>query len=257
TAPSGGLINVTVGPTAIITGSGQFVGGIAGFNSSGNGNAALVINAEFFGSVSGPFAVGGLVGYNGGNINGGCACGTVNGISDVGGIAGFNSGAVYNTNSAAKVTGSDPTTTSDTIGQNDNRDPNAVVTPNGAVSRPTSPGQAAAAQQAVSAANVTGANTQTSALTPPTSALSAAGTKAVDGLVPPAMDNNFKGIESNINAEEQQQRRRLATTTAVTHHTVHRGGNLGATIRTIDVNGKRFNLQNGAPKPEAPAQPPQ
>jgi hypothetical protein len=113
-------------------------------------------------------------------------------------------------------------------------------------------------RQAGAAANVVGSDTQTSALTPPTPGLSAAGTKAVNALVPPTLDENLKSVENNIKSEEQKQerRRRQLAATTTPHHTGHRGGNPGASIRTIDVDGQRFNLQNGTPKPDAPAQPP-
>jgi hypothetical protein len=58
-----------------------------------------------------------------------------------------------------------------------------------------------------------------------------------------------------LRTEEHRHRRRIATTTGTTH-TGHRGGNFGATLRNIDVDGQRFNPQNDTPKPDAPAQPP-
>ena len=116
---------------------------------------------------------------------------------------------------------------------------------------------AAATQQAASAAIVAGTtDARTSAETPPTSAMSAAGTRAVAALGSPGVEDNIKNIENNIKSEDHRRRRRIAATTTTSHHTSHRSGNPGATIRTIDVDGQRFNLQNGTPKPDAPAQPP-
>jgi hypothetical protein len=113
----------------------------------------------------------------------------------------------------------------------------------------------ALARPAAAAATVAGTtDAQTSALTPPTPDLAAAGTKAVDALASPTVEDNLKTIENNIKSEEQHRRRRIAATT-IQHHTGHRSGHPGA-IRTIDVDGQRFNLQNGTPKQDAPAQPP-
>ncbi|MBR1087751.1 hypothetical protein JQ621_09765 [Bradyrhizobium manausense] len=113
------------------------------------------------------------------------------------------------------------------------------------------------AQQAATAANVIGTtDTQTSALTPPTPALSRRGRRRSTPSRPPAVENNLKTIENNIKIEEQRRRRRLATTTGTRQGSGRRGGNFGATIRSIDVDGQRFNLQNGAPQ-GAPSQKPQ
>ena len=115
----------------------------------------------------------------------------------------------------------------------------------------------ALARPAAAAATVAGTtDAQSSALTPPTPDLAAAGTRAVDALASPTVDDNLKTIENNIKSEEHRHRPRLVATTVTPHHTGRGGGNFGATIRTIDVDGQRFNLQNGTPKPDAPAQPP-
>ena len=118
--------------------------------------------------------------------------------------------------------------------------------------------QAASVRQAVSTANVAATDAQTAALTPPTSEMSTAGTKAVNSVASPAVEDNLNTIESDIKAEDQRRRRRqLATTASGNHqHTGHRGGNFGATIRSIDVDGQRFNLGNGASKQNTPGQPP-
>jgi hypothetical protein len=133
---------------------------------------------------------------------------------------------------------------------------NQVLADRAAAAQAQGVAQAASVRQAASAANVAATDAQTSALNPPTSDLSAAGTRAVDARVPPTLGQNFKNIETDVKSEDKQQerRRRLAATTT-SHHTSHRSGNPGASIRTIDVDGQRFNLQNGTPKPDEPAQP--
>jgi hypothetical protein len=237
--------------------TGAGAGGL--FGETSPGAIFTVSNSSHVGDVSGNRAVGGIAGstsglfvgvHEHGNLTCNVLCGSLVGTLPGGAIInsppdpanpfppfGFNGGAV--------VIGSSPQLPSGPSGTG------------GAGSSNLNGGLVSAALQATSAANVVGSDTQTSALTPPTSDLSAAGTKAVDAFVPPTLDQDLKNIENNIKSEEQKQerrRRRLATTTQ--HHTGHRSGNPGASIRTIDVDGQRFNLQNGTPKPDTPAQPP-
>ena len=53
-----------------------------------------------------------------------------------------------------------------------------------------------------------------------------------------AIKANFKAIESNVEADDQRARRRqIAAATAPRRS----GGGLGATIRSIEINGKRID----------------
>ncbi|MDB5657266.1 MAG: hypothetical protein JWQ94_4879, partial [Tardiphaga sp.] len=73
----------------------------------------------------------------------------------------------------------------------------------------------------------------------------------------PKVEDNLKALETNIKVDEQRQRerRRLAAAAAARQSAARRNSNYGTSIRSIDVDGQRFNLENDAPKPDAPAQP--
>jgi hypothetical protein len=114
---------------------------------------------------------------------------------------------------------------------------------------------AAAIRQGVAAANVSATNAAVSAATPPSSTIANAGTGATAAAGPSNIQDNLKTIENNIKAQEQRERRRTAAATARPRGNTQRDGNFGATIRTIDVDGQRFNLRKDAPKQDAPAQP--
>jgi len=86
------LMNVTV------TGY-NGVGGLVGYNS---GN---VSNSYCSGRVTGGLSVGGLVGHNNGNVNDSYCSGRVTGGLSVGGLAGHNSGNVSNSYCSGRVTG--------------------------------------------------------------------------------------------------------------------------------------------------------
>jgi len=83
-----------------VSGTGRYVGGLVGYN---NGN---VSNCYSTGDVSGEYRVGGLVGGNGGNISDCYSTGDVNGDGFVGGLVGSSSeGSVLNCYSTGCVSG--------------------------------------------------------------------------------------------------------------------------------------------------------
>ena len=105
---SGKVQNLTVDGT--VSGSGNRVGGVVGYNSGS------VINCTNTGSVSGSEYVGGVVGYNRGTVENCYNTGNVSGVGPVGGVVGSNSGTVencYNTDSV-----SNGTTSGGVVGQN-------------------------------------------------------------------------------------------------------------------------------------------
>jgi hypothetical protein len=87
-------------------------------------------------------------------------------------------------------------------------------------------------------------------VTPPDPALSGAGTQATTSATSAKIDDNVKKIEDAVKAEEQRERRRVAaaTTTVRRSRAVGGGAGLGATIRSIDIDGQRFDLQGGSKK---------
>lgn len=130
--------------------------------------------------------------------------------------------------------------------------------------------QAAVAQQGVAAqgasiANSVSNNARTSSLTPPDLSASEAGTRAAKSEKSAAIKESVKSVDDAVKAGDKrqekerarEQERRRAAVQASRRGQAGGGGGLGATIRSIDVNGQRFNLDGGgAPKPDAPAQAP-
>lgn len=255
------------------------------------GGSVLGVYLGFGGGVRGQ-SVGGAVGFNRGNISGFQGSASVTCNSSCGGVVGQNDaaqagnntgGTVANSNNNGLVTGNNDATTSSTIGSNLNTAPGAVsnVTGTGFVSTPTSraqvavqaaanaaaaqaaAAQVAAAQQVARTANSISNNAVTSSLTPPDLSMSDAGTRAAKSAKSAAIDGSVKSVDDAVKTDDKRQeyvRERERRRTAQTNRRGREGGGgggLGATIRSIDVNGQRFDLQNGAPKTDAPAQAPQ
>ena len=73
-----------------------------------------------------------------------------------------------------------------------------------------------------------------------------------------SVDDAVKADDTRARQErERQERQRRAAAQQRGDGRAGSGGNFGATIRSIDVDGQRFNLQDGAPKQDAPVQAPQ
>ena len=111
---SGTVQNLSVSGT--VNSSGDYVGGIVGYNFSGT-----VTNCAFSGSVSGVSFVGGVVGYNGGTVKNCYNTGAVSGGMDVGGVVGENSGSVtncYNTGTGSVNGSADSSNVGGVVGLN-------------------------------------------------------------------------------------------------------------------------------------------
>jgi hypothetical protein len=117
-------------------------------------------------------------------------------------------------------------------------------------------------------------DTAMTAATPPSAAISTAGTKATAALAGPTVEDNVKieepapaagqssgrgaggssegrrarTEEQNAPSEEPRPRRHAAAATASRKARTGGGAGLGATIRSIDIDGQHYNLQDGAPK---------
>jgi len=116
--------NISVVDTDI-TGSGDGVGGLVGYNYgsitnsyslgsvSGKYNVGVLVGWNVgtiatsygSGSVSGEYEVGGLVGSNYGSISNSYSRGSVSGNSDVGGLVGYNYGSIANSYNRGSVSG--------------------------------------------------------------------------------------------------------------------------------------------------------
>ncbi len=115
--------------------------------------------------------------------------------------------------------------------------------------------QASALQQATGAANVIGTtNTQTSADTPPSSISAKAGTKAVAAIAAPSIEDNLTIAQPAPPPAPTVERRKVRHAATTGQHRGHGGGVYGATIRSIDVNGQHYNLDDSG-KPNAPSAP--
>ncbi|HEY0233699.1 MAG TPA: filamentous hemagglutinin N-terminal domain-containing protein [Afipia sp.] len=261
-----------------VIGGRDVVGGLVGQNAFGNTSFTSILqNSQFNGTVIGTnfgfgggnigAAIGGAVGDNSGIVSNVTVAGSVlvvgNTInSSVGGLIGFNeaagqsvAGTVTNSRSTATVTSNDDSSTSSTIGSNQNTAPGAVnnVTGTGTVSTPTSRAQAAAAAEAaaarveaaISAANATTTDAQTSSTTPPDPAMSKAGTSATQTATSEAIDDELKTVDDNAKTDDERKKHERQRTAQTGHRgNGESGRGLGATIRSIDVDGQRFNLQN-------------
>ena len=79
---------------------GDFNGAVAGYNIDGTVENCAVL----FGTISGNYSVGGLVGYNTGTITGCESAATINGlIESAGGIAGYNGGTITDSTNTGSV----------------------------------------------------------------------------------------------------------------------------------------------------------
>lgn len=281
----GSINNATVSGT--VTG-GSFVGGIAGFNNSGNSTTqAGISGSSSSANVSGNSNVGGIAGANGtvdsnngtGNISTSSSTGNVSGTgSQIGGLVGYNAGGVDRSYATGDVSGGPRT--GGLVGWNDGRTANitdsfatgSVVGPGsgGLIGDNTSTGNVtnstyrdvkaiarrdAARAEAARMASVIATNAETSTATPPDTKSSSAGTNAASTAKSGELDETSKVIEDKIKTEDAERDRRRKAAAA---NNAPRGGNagngegFGAMIRSIDVDGKRFDLQDGDSKKSAP-----
>jgi filamentous hemagglutinin family protein len=117
-------------------------------------------------------------------------------------------------------------------------------------------------EQGARTANAVTNNAQNSSVTPPDPALANAGASAAQSVQSAAIEESVKSVDDAVKADDKrakEERERERRRTAQSSHRSQGskpGSGLGATIRSIDVNGQRFNLENNAPKQDAPTQAP-
>jgi hypothetical protein len=264
-----------------LVGSNALTGTITGSHADGNVNG------------QGPnAATGGLVGSNAGSIADSYAAGTVTGPAGLtGGIAGVNFSDPTNPNGGSisnSYYASDPNPGLPLTNNQPGRDPglvkggggltntqmadvqfylngtiNQVLADRAAAAAAKAAAEFAAAQTAQAASrtgSTVASNAATSAATPPDPSLATAGTQATTAPNDAKIDANLKTIKDNIKADDERARRRVtAAAVSATHRSRGNNGNggsdLGATIRSIDIDGQRFDLQKGGNK-DAPGQKP-
>lgn len=250
------------------------VGGATGFNGGS------VVSTVARGNVSGDTNVGGLVGENGGQLfefgdhltgavgAGSAAYGNATGNANVGALIGLNNeGSVVTNASAFGAAYVDNKNTGTLIGLDD-----GTSSDNTYVNLPAQAAQAAAQAAAQRAQAATGAatviattNTELDADSPPGGNMSTAGSKAVYSAAPPKIEDNIT-IESLAPApggaasSERRRHREAANTSSHGHRGSRQegggGGRAGVRvrIRSIDIDGHRFDLENKSGGASAPAE---
>ncbi len=81
--------------TGSVSGNGNNVGGLVGYNNNDSPTNYPITNSYVTGTVTGSSYVGGLVGYQVGNISNSYAAATVTGSSNLGGLVGWNASQTY------------------------------------------------------------------------------------------------------------------------------------------------------------------
>jgi filamentous hemagglutinin family protein len=262
-----------------VTGAaGAEVGGLVGYNNGGTvTNSSASGNVFVKGTDTSGYA-GGLVGDNfGGIIKNSTSTGDVSGAGTLGGLAGLNTGSIDGSTATGQVNGGTGSlvgtdtftnrfTHKVTRGTETNSRYHDVKAEAAAQAAAQAAAEAAAAKAAAAAqiaraasraANTVASNAATSASTAPNSAWSAADTPAATSAGS-AIDDNIKTIKDSVNADDERARRRVTAAAASATRRGHGNGgsDLGATIRSIEVDGQHFDLQGGSKK-DAPGQKPQ
>jgi hypothetical protein len=278
----GGLVGANAGTisasfaTGNVTGSGNSIGGLVGSNVGSIANSHADGNVFGTGANS---ATGGLAGTNAGSIADSYFSGTVRGPPELtGGIAGVNfnnSPDRKNTNDGNlshnyynidKNPGLPQTNTPSCCPPGEVNGGGGLTSAqfkdiqfylNGTINQVLAARAAAAqtAQAASRTANTVASNAANSAATSPDPALSATGTPATVSSVAAKIGDNLKTIEDSVKAEDQRALRRVADAARSRRGHAGGGAGLGAAIRSIDVDGHRFDLQGGGKK-DAPGQKP-
>jgi filamentous hemagglutinin family protein len=239
-----------------VTGTGDYVGGVIG-------QGGIVQNSSADGTVNGANYVGGISGGASYGISNSYFGGTVSGTGPyVGAIAGYASGHITNTFFNMDTAGVTQSTggsryLADSKGLTVDQMADIQHYLDGAIDQVLA-NRAAAAQaaraeeaafraEAVRSGNVIATtNPELSSAAPPPAVA-----EPQDQLKKTVLDAALRTIEDSVRADDQR-RARARNATARRGAGGGRGDGFGATIRSIDVDGQRFNLQDGAPKPGSP-----
>ncbi|BGE88059.1 MULTISPECIES: beta strand repeat-containing protein [Methylosinus] len=224
------------------------VGGLVGFSvrsaisdSSASGNVMAIL-----------FGAGGLVGTNAfGAISNSTASGDVSqGSPDdgrAGGLVGYNYGAIENSSATGSVTNG----SSGLVGVNDSGSgtvTNSTYRDAKAEARAATQAQATQIQQtALSAANVLTSAAANVSSKPPNPTLStASGKSAIMAAVTPSVSENMQNVEpAETPPPAARARPRHVLAVAAQKPAVRHGGGYGSRIRSIEVDGQRFDYNDG------------
>ncbi|MGJ4942740.1 beta strand repeat-containing protein [Bradyrhizobium sp. HKCCYLS1011] len=233
------------------------VGGLVG-----DTGGSTIVNSYATGNVVGRSAVGGLVGRStglafpsgkGSVFSGDHASGNVTSNDPNSANTGSLIGLADNTT----VTNSAGSGRVSTVASRAQDAADAAAAAAEAAARAAAAKEAAAqtAQAASRSANTVASNAATSAATPPDPASSTAGTQKISSPAAARMDDSLKTIRDSVKADDERARRRVTAAVAAASATRRSRGNngnggsdLGATIRSIDIDGQRFDLQEGGKK---------
>ncbi|HEY8259649.1 MAG TPA: hypothetical protein VIG55_00410, partial [Methylosinus sp.] len=246
-------------------------------------------NVTFTGDPADVFSgTGGFLGFNGGSVVNSTSSGAVNGNANVGGFIGFNlaydtitgTGFVGPGNSTtSSVTGVDATSTAGFVGTNEGGriqggsfvgqpgQPssgvgNQIGGNDDDVTAPSDPSAAAATAAATRENQSRAAQTANSVMRDaealakrnlPAASSAAAGKAAAAATASAKLEENLKVEEPPppATAEQKPRPRRHAAASAPAQkpHGGGQGGAYGARIRSIDVDGQRFDLNRGSATP--------
>lgn len=255
------------------------VGGITGWNEKNTGRGlATITGSSFTGAVTGVTNVGGIAGTNVGNVLNSFSSGDVFGSTNVGALVGANGGLIDGSRSIGEVNGApgslagsnsvttlDSQTLQGTTRNSTYQDVKAEARERAAAEAAAraaaeAAARAAAAQAAARAAaaaqranaavrtaNASTANASTSAVAALDAGMSSAGTSAASSPSSSKLNSEFKSLDDKVRADDDRERRRVAASAAsrsTRRAGSGQGGGLGATIRSIDIDGQRFDLQN-------------
>jgi filamentous hemagglutinin family protein len=259
-AAGGSTIDYTYETGNVTAPDSSGVGGLVGVTGG-----AAATNSHAYGNVTGRTNVGGLIGVStgtfagspplipshGGSVTGSTASGNVT-ATDPNSGSGNASNLIgkSDTTTVTNSTGTGKVSTGDSRAQ-DAADAAAQAAAQAAVEA------ARTAQAAIRVANAITTSAATSAATSPDPALATAGRQATNSPASATIEQNLKTIEDKVKGEDHQMRRRAmaAAVAAGQKHATPRRGTSGATVRSIEIDGKRYDLQGGN-KGDAPGQKP-
>ncbi len=247
------------------------VGGVVGVNElATNYPQGIIDGSSFTGTVRGVTNVGGIAGINLGKVTNSLSTGDVFGSFNVGALVGANGGLVDSSRATGEVNGapgnlvgsSSSTNAANqtlfgTVSNSTYEDVKAEARAEAAAAAKAAADAAAAqkaaaerANTAVRTANVSTTSAETSTTIDPDAAASTAGTQAVTSSSSSKVNADLKSVDDTIKADDERERRRVASAARTARRAgFGRGsGGLGATIRSIDIDGQRFDLQNNTTK---------
>lgn len=244
------------------------VGGLVGTNFASS-NGGTITTSSATGAVTGigdVSNIGGFAGISSGAITNSFAGGAVNASGPT--VGGFAGGIYDNTNLSGNTWNIGTTGQANGIGSGPVPGVTGVTNPPPVVPPPATDGAAQAARAAEAALAATRAanviattNTSMAAAASPSPSMSAAGTRATAAIAGPKIEDNIV-VQEGARPEEKstppaaaprKSARAGGGGTAARKAGAGSGGaDLGATVRSIEVDGQRFDLEDNPARNSAP-----